>query len=51
VSEIPLFTFGVHVHERRFGRRHFRAFREAFGWPSLPSERPAAFTPSLEEAA
>jgi len=38
---IPLFTLGVHVHERRFGARHFRAFQEAFGWPALPSERRA----------
>ena len=49
---IPLFTLGVHLHERRFGRRHFQAFQQAFGWPTLPSERPAeSFTPSLEEAA
>jgi predicted metal-dependent phosphoesterase TrpH len=37
---IPLFTLGVHVHERRFGARHFRDFKRAFGWPALPSERP-----------
>jgi len=49
---IPLFTLGVYAHERSFGARHFRAFQEAFGWPTLPWERPAAaFTPSLEEAA
>ena len=48
---IPLFTLGVHVRERRFGRRHFRAFQQAFGWPALPSERAAAFVPSAEEAA
>jgi predicted metal-dependent phosphoesterase TrpH len=38
---IPLFTLGVYLHERRFGARHFRAFQEAFGWPALPSGRPA----------
>ncbi len=49
---IPLFTLRVHAHERRFGRRHFRAFQEAFGWPALPSEGPAPFgPPSAEEAA
>lgn len=49
---IPLFTLGVYAHERRFGVRHFRAFQEAFGWPALPSERPAAtFAGSLGEAA
>ena len=49
---IPLFTLGVYVHELRFGIRHFRSFREAFGWPTLPLERPVdAFTGSLEEAA
>jgi predicted metal-dependent phosphoesterase TrpH len=49
---IPLFTLGVHVHERRFGARHFRAFQEAFGWPALPSERPAkALAAPLGEAA
>jgi len=49
---IPFFTMGVYAHERSFGVRHFRVFREAFGWPTLPSERPvAAFTPSLEETA
>jgi predicted metal-dependent phosphoesterase TrpH len=36
---------------RPLGRRHFRAFQEAFGWPALPSERPAPFVPSAEEAA
>ena len=49
---IPLFTLGVHAHERRFGARHFRAFQEAFGWPDLPSERPSAIgAASLGEAA
>jgi hypothetical protein len=49
---IPLFTLGVHVHEKRFGARHFRVFQGAFGWPALPSERPPVpSTASLEEAA
>jgi predicted metal-dependent phosphoesterase TrpH len=49
---IPLFTLGVHAQERSFGRRQFRAFQQAFGWPCLPSEReiPTPVT-SLEEAA
>jgi predicted metal-dependent phosphoesterase TrpH len=52
LATIPLFTLGIHAHERSFGDRHFRAFQEAFGWPTLPSQRSAAaFTPSLEEAA
>jgi len=37
---IPLFTLGVYLHERRFGERHFQAFRQAFGWPALPSDGP-----------
>jgi hypothetical protein len=49
---IPLFTLGVHEHERSFGARHFRAFQEAFGRPTPPSEGPGvAFTRSVEEAA
>jgi predicted metal-dependent phosphoesterase TrpH len=49
---IPLFTLGVYVQEMRFGARHFRAFQEAFGWPALPSERPAeTLAASLGEAA
>jgi len=49
---IPLFTLGVHVHERRFGAHHFRVFQGAFGWPALPSERPPVpSTASLGEAA
>jgi predicted metal-dependent phosphoesterase TrpH len=52
LATIPLFTLAVHAHERSFGARHFRAFREAFGWPALPSPRPTTpLTPSLEEAA
>jgi hypothetical protein len=52
LATIPLFTLAVYAHERSFGARHFRAFQEALGWPTLPSQRPAApFTPSLEEAA
>jgi predicted metal-dependent phosphoesterase TrpH len=37
---IPFATLAVHVHERRFGARHFRDFQRTFGWPALPSERP-----------
>jgi hypothetical protein len=49
---LPLFTLGVYLHERRFGARHFRAFQVAFGWPALPSERPALpSAASLGEAA
>jgi len=49
---IPLFTLAVHVHERRFGTWHFRAYQEAFGWPALPSERGAGLgAASLGEAA
>lgn len=49
---IPLFTLGVYAHERRFGRRHFRAFPEAFGWPALPWGRRAPIgAASLREAA
>jgi predicted metal-dependent phosphoesterase TrpH len=49
---IPLFTLAVYAHEVRFGTRHFRSFREAFGWPALPTEgRPALGASSLEEAA
>jgi predicted metal-dependent phosphoesterase TrpH len=52
LSLIPLFTLGVYVHERRFGTRHFRHFQEAFGWPTLPSERPVLLdVTSLREAA
>jgi predicted metal-dependent phosphoesterase TrpH len=52
LSLIPLFTLGVYLHERRFGARHFRAFREAFGWPTLPSEQPVLLdVTSLGEAA
>jgi predicted metal-dependent phosphoesterase TrpH len=51
---IPLFTLGVYAQEVRFGARHFGAFRDAFGWPALPSEgRPApeAAPSTLGEAA
>jgi predicted metal-dependent phosphoesterase TrpH len=49
---IPLVTLAVHLHERRFGTRHFRAFQEAFGWPALPSERQSGLgAASLGEAA
>jgi hypothetical protein len=52
LSLIPLFTLGVYLHERRFGVRHFRAFQEAFGWPTLPSEQPVLLdVTSLGEAA
>jgi len=51
---IPLFTLSVYVQESRFGARFFRAFREAFGWPALPSEALPSLAPaasSLGEAA
>lgn len=51
---IPLFTLGVYAHEVAFGIRHFRSFRDAFGWPAPPSEgrpAPAVTSSSLEEAA
>ena len=49
---LPLVTLAVYAHEVHFGRRHFRAFQGAFGWPALPSERKApAGAASLGEAA
>ena len=39
---VPLFTLAIHAHELAFGRRHFRAFQEAFGWPA---QRAAASCP------
>jgi predicted metal-dependent phosphoesterase TrpH len=48
---IPLFTLAVYARELDFGRRQFRAFQDAFGWPALPSIRPAAQVQSLGEAA
>lgn len=52
LGAIPLFTLGVYLHERRFGARQFRLFREAFGWPTLPSEQRVLIdTTSLGEAA
>jgi predicted metal-dependent phosphoesterase TrpH len=49
---IPLFTLGVYAQEVRFGIRHFRSFRDSFGWPALPAEGRAALgAPPLEEAA
>ncbi|HXK10901.1 MAG TPA: PHP-associated domain-containing protein [Vicinamibacteria bacterium] len=48
---IPLVTLAVHLHERRFGAVHFRAFQEAYGWPTLPGERrPEIGAPSLGQA-
>ena len=38
LPSIPLFTAGIYAHEARFGRRQFRAFQRAHGWPA---ERPA----------
>lgn len=52
VFGIPLFTLGVYAHELAFGRRFFRAFQEAFGWPApARRRRPALGAPPLEEVA
>ncbi|HUL76132.1 MAG TPA: PHP-associated domain-containing protein [Vicinamibacteria bacterium] len=52
LSLIPLVTLAVYFHERRFGALHFRRFQEAYGWPALPWDRPAAIeAPSLGQAA
>jgi predicted metal-dependent phosphoesterase TrpH len=49
---VPLFTLGVYLHELLFGRRQYRAFQGAFGWPAPPEPRPVAIAaPSLEGAA
>jgi predicted metal-dependent phosphoesterase TrpH len=48
---VPLFTLAIHAHELAFGRRHFRAFQEAFGWPAQARRRPALGAPPLEEVA
>jgi len=48
---IPLFTLAIYAHELAFGRRHFRAFQEAFGWPAHARRRPALGAPPLEEVA
>jgi hypothetical protein len=43
---VPLFTLGVYASELRFGRRHFQAFRQAYGWPVPPSTAaPVAVSP------
>jgi hypothetical protein len=43
---VPLFTLAIHAHELAFGRRHFRAFQEAFGWPAQTRRRPALGAPA-----
>jgi predicted metal-dependent phosphoesterase TrpH len=48
---IPLVTLAIYGHELTFGRRCFRAFQEAFGWPAQPRRRPALGAPPLEEVA
>ena len=49
---IPLFSLGICAHELAFGRRFFRAFQEAFGWPAQARRRrPALGTRPLEEVA
>ena len=48
---VPLVTLAIHVHELAFGRRHFHAFQEAFGWPARVPGRPGLSAPRLEEAA
>lgn len=50
---IPLFTFGVHAHEGRFGSQHFQAFQRVFGWPAplwLDPSRRDTPPSTLEEA-
>lgn len=48
---IPLFTLGVYLHELVFGKRHFRAFQDEFGWPVSPARGAALGAASLREAA
>jgi len=48
---VPLVTLFIHVRELAFGRRHFRAFQQAFGWPASEPRRPALGARRLEEAA
>jgi predicted metal-dependent phosphoesterase TrpH len=49
---IPIVTLAIYGHELAFGRRVFRAFQEAFGWPApARRRRPALGTPPLEEVA
>ena len=48
---IPLVTLFIHVRELAFGRRQFRAFQQAFGWPASEPRRPALGARRLEEAA
>jgi predicted metal-dependent phosphoesterase TrpH len=38
---IPLFTLAVYGQELCFGRHHFGAFQERFGWPALSGGRGA----------
>jgi predicted metal-dependent phosphoesterase TrpH len=47
---VPLFTLGVHLHERRFGARLWSAFQSAYGW-APPAARPGAVRAPLREAA
>ena len=46
----PLFTLGVHLHERRFGARLWRAFQSAYGW-APPLGHAAPLRAPLREAA
>ena len=48
---VPLVTLAIHAHEVAFGRRHFRAFQEAFGWPAHARRRQSLGAPPLEEVA
>jgi hypothetical protein len=47
---VPFVTLAIHLHELSFGRRHFRAFQDAYGWPARTPQR-RAVTRGLEEAA
>ena len=48
---VPLVTLAIHLHELSFGRRHFRAFQDAYGWPARTPQRRAVGSRGLEEAA
>lgn len=47
---VPLFTLGVHLHERRFGVRLWTAFQSAYGW-APPATRQAPLRAPLREVA
>jgi hypothetical protein len=47
---LPLFTLGVHLHERRFGARFWGAFQSAYGW-ARPTVVSAPLRAPLREVA